>query len=59
MKCDNCQNYQIHPSGVDEGYYTACKEYKLTIQVVNTFCKEDKQKVMDGLSKNCKGFRKL
>ena len=59
MKCDNCANHQVHPSGTDDGYYTACKERFHTLQIVNPMTKEEKQSVMDGEKKSCRGFEKI
>lgn len=59
MKCEKCEFYQPSLSGVDEGFYTACKERNLTLQVISPLTNEEKQEVMDELKKNCRGFQKI
>lgn len=59
MKCDKCRNYQPCSSGVDDGFYRACKEYFFTTAIIGRMTKEYKQEVMDGKRKSCKGFEKL
>lgn len=59
MKCEKCMNYSINPDGTNEGYYTACTEYNLTTSIIRPFTKHEKQEVMDGIKKSCRGFEKL
>ena len=57
MKCDKCSNYQPCPSGTEDGYYKACKENLHVGQL--RLSKEEKQDVMDGKIKYCRGFEKI
>ena len=57
MKCDRCSNYQPCPSGTEDGYYKACKENLHVGQL--RLSKEEKQDVMDGKIKYCRGFEKI
>jgi hypothetical protein len=59
MNCEKCINYSINPDGTNEGYYTACNERELTASIIRPLTKEEKQEVMDGKIKSCRGFKKL
>ena len=59
MKCNTCGNYQVVMSGVNDGCYTACKEMFYTMQLINPMTKKEKQDVMDGKKKYCRGYEKF
>ncbi len=59
MKCNRCRNYQPCPSGVDDGYYRACREYDMTLSLTNQLSNEYKQEVMDEKRTYCKGFERF